>query len=413
MVAFATQVKRRRGTEAQNDAFTGAEGEITIDLTNMTLRVHDGVTQGGFVVGGGAGRNIGDVFFTARTDTTLNGAVEANGGQYNTTDFDGTDAIGNILSAGKVPYVAIADFDTAVANNGECTSFGWDGGTVFKVPKINGRRLIRRQLPTADNNYTWYNLYSDGWVEQGGRLTGTASAGFNTVTLPVEMQDNNYTASATNISGYAEGTGSSHAYVMAKAGVVNSLTTTSIGVFSQNSGEKYSWQISGYAAESEYNDKSTWQYDRYMRPMVQLANGATDEAVVVAGNVLSDIADLKMLTEGMIDYVVEKQDPTSANGYIWYRKYKSGWVEQGGRALVPATNGLSSSSVTVTLPVPIATPEQATLAYNGMGSTGYYSNCEDQASVTTTTVIIGRWNNGGQAAEARYYNWTLSGMSAQ
>ena len=113
------------------------------------------------------------------------------------------------------------------------------------------------------------------------------------------------------------------------------------------------------------------------------------------------------------DYVIESQKPTSANGYIWYRKYKSGWVEQGGRALVPATNGLSSSSVTVTLPVPIATPEQATLAYNGMGSTGYYSNCENQASVTTTTVIIGRWNNGGQAAEARYYNWTLSGMSAQ
>ena len=30
-----------------------------------------------------------------------------------------------------------------------------------------------------------------------------------------------------------------------------------------------------------------------------------------------------------VDYVVEKQDPTSANGYTWYRKYKSGWVEQG------------------------------------------------------------------------------------
>ena len=113
-----------------------------------------------------------------------------------------------------------------------------------------------------------------------------------------------------------------------------------------------------------------------------------------------------------VDYVVEKQDPTSANGYTWYRKYKSGWVEQGGRCTVPATNGLSGSSVNVTLPVPIATPEQATLSYNGMNSTGYYANCEDQATVTTTTVSIGRWNNGNQVAEARYYNWTLSGMSA-
>ena len=113
------------------------------------------------------------------------------------------------------------------------------------------------------------------------------------------------------------------------------------------------------------------------------------------------------------DYVVESQLLTVDNVYTWYRKYKSGWVEQGGRALVPATNGLSSSSVTVTLPVPIATPEQATLSYNGMGSTGYYSNCEDQATVTTTTVSIGRWNNGNPVAEARYYNWILSGMAAQ
>ena len=111
--------------------------------------------------------------------------------------------------------------------------------------------------------------------------------------------------------------------------------------------------------------------------------------------------------------VIAFQAPTSANNYTWYRKYADGWVEQGGRALVPATNGLSGNSVTVTLPIPIASPEQATLAYNGMGSTGYYSNCENQATVTTTTVTIGRWNSGNPTAEARYYNWTLSGMAAQ
>lgn len=33
MVELATQVKRRRGTTAENEAFTGAEGEITVDLT--------------------------------------------------------------------------------------------------------------------------------------------------------------------------------------------------------------------------------------------------------------------------------------------------------------------------------------------------------------------------------------------
>lgn len=45
---MATQVQRRRGTAAQNDAFTGALGEFTYDETNHTIRVHDGSKQGGW-----------------------------------------------------------------------------------------------------------------------------------------------------------------------------------------------------------------------------------------------------------------------------------------------------------------------------------------------------------------------------
>ena len=47
---MATQVQRRRGTAAQNNAFTGALGEFTYDETNKTIRVHDGVTQGGYML---------------------------------------------------------------------------------------------------------------------------------------------------------------------------------------------------------------------------------------------------------------------------------------------------------------------------------------------------------------------------
>ena len=36
-----------RGTTAQNDAYVGAAGELTIDTTRKTLRVHDGITAGG------------------------------------------------------------------------------------------------------------------------------------------------------------------------------------------------------------------------------------------------------------------------------------------------------------------------------------------------------------------------------
>jgi len=50
-----TVLQFRRGTTAQNDAFTGSAGEISIDTTLNQLRVHDGSTAGGTVAGGGGG----------------------------------------------------------------------------------------------------------------------------------------------------------------------------------------------------------------------------------------------------------------------------------------------------------------------------------------------------------------------
>ena len=45
-----TQVQFRRGTAIQNDSFKGANGELTIDLTNKSIRVHDGNTVGGYKI---------------------------------------------------------------------------------------------------------------------------------------------------------------------------------------------------------------------------------------------------------------------------------------------------------------------------------------------------------------------------
>lgn len=57
-----------------------------------------------------------------------------------------------------------------------------------------------------------------------------------------------------------------------------------------------------------------------------------------------------IVSQDAVDYVVEKQEPTADNSYTWYRKYKSGWVEQGGT--LPNTSGLVD--YTVTLPVTMA-----------------------------------------------------------
>lgn len=45
---MSIEVQFRRGSESDHSSFTGANGEITVDTTNKTLRVHDGVTSSGF-----------------------------------------------------------------------------------------------------------------------------------------------------------------------------------------------------------------------------------------------------------------------------------------------------------------------------------------------------------------------------
>ena len=44
---MSTQVQFRRGTTTQNNAFTGAAGEISVDTDLKTIRLHDGTTAGG------------------------------------------------------------------------------------------------------------------------------------------------------------------------------------------------------------------------------------------------------------------------------------------------------------------------------------------------------------------------------
>jgi len=103
-----------------------------------------------------------------------------------------------------------------------------------------------------------------------------------------------------------------------------------------------------------------------------------------------------------VDYVVEKQDPTSANGYTWYRKYKSGWVEQGGLTQTEA------NSATITMPCEMQDDKYTIVACSYRANPGESGATEFGITVgnrTTTTFFIVLQNS-------RQYMWTVSGMSA-
>ena len=47
---MAVQLRLRSGTATEHNTFTGAVGEVTVDTTNKTLRVHDGNVVGGITL---------------------------------------------------------------------------------------------------------------------------------------------------------------------------------------------------------------------------------------------------------------------------------------------------------------------------------------------------------------------------
>lgn len=117
------------------------------------------------------------------------------------------------------------------------------------------------------------------------------------------------------------------------------------------------------------------------------------------------VGGMEIASAGAADYVVEWQTPTEANGYTWYRKYKSGWVEQGGYKEIS-----TGSSATVPLPITMADTNysaQMTPAANATGTSPRFSIIK--ANLTTTTVTLNWYSyNDGQA---KAY-WQVSGMAA-
>lgn len=169
----------------------------------------------------------------------------------------------------------------------------------FKLPRKSNRRIIKSQKPTKDNNYAWYNLYSDGWVEQGGKV-GALDNSHVTVTLPIMMSNDSYMAVAT-------GQNSETASDFAVAFVTP--TTTQIIIASNASyGLGATWQVSGYAAESEYADLNDVLYDYYY--VGEFAQTALLQTAGIASEKLNlidqTIEDLKNAASGgAVDIVRE------------------------------------------------------------------------------------------------------------
>lgn len=132
------------------------------------------------------------------------------------------------------------------------------------------------------------------------------------------------------------------------------------------------------------------------------------------------ISTLNTRTTGLFDYVIETQNPTAENNYTWYRKYKSGWIEQGGIAKIQATTN-KWEGITVAFPKQMANNMYTAIgtAY-GLDSVstlmvcigGINSNNEDSGTGKTTTNMFIQTEAlyGDTVSRVRWINWQISGV---
>lgn len=125
----------------------------------------------------------------------------------------------------------------------------------------------------------------------------------------------------------------------------------------------------------------------------------------LSGN-LSDLTDtvdsIDLKTSSITDYLVDSQEPTAENNYTWYRKYHSGWVEQGGYV---ANSG--NEDLVIQLPITMANTYykwSVGMSYNNANEEATYK----QVSIwdkTTTGFTIRRAGNIVKS-------WSIAGMGA-
>ena len=183
---MSRQIQIRRGTTAENEAFTGAEGEVVFDTQKHELRVHDGSTQGGYVIPTKS-YSYSKIELDSLLDNKANSA------------FSNTD---------------LSDY------------------------------VIESQLPSVQNSNTWYKKYKSGWVEQGGIVSVNVFANTDTAwsaSLPISMSNTEYTVLCNPKSGWITSLkgGVETVTTTGISGYVNNANATTVYIY---------WQVIGISA---------------------------------------------------------------------------------------------------------------------------------------------------------------------
>ena len=267
--------------------------------------------------------------------------------------------------------VSVSD-ETNVANIYTATGVAW-----YYIIDIPNKRF---KLPRAKHNKYADSLGVVGTGMSVGLFDGTDNVGLT-------QQFWTYTGHFLQANTAAYGTSAGSAYA---SGTSRNVT---VGLTTDAS-------KSGVVAPQT---QDTDQYKYLYFYVGNFTQTALENTAGLNAELFNGKADTNLMnTAANVDFVVERQEPTAQNNYTWYRKYKSGWVEQGG--VIPTA---SSQNITVTFPVTMTNTEYtwnlSVADYTGTSSITWNQGCIFNR--TTTSFGVKQDNNVRKS-------WEVKGMAA-
>lgn len=165
-----TVVQFRRGTTAQNNAFTGAAGELTVDTQLGTLRVHNGTAGGNTLVSIDAVQTLTNKTLDAVTSISSTGLINTS-----------ANIICSVLDAGSIECTGIVYANSTAQSTSTSTGALEVLGGVGIVGNLNvgdgtlsggTHRFQGNIIPFASNTYTLGN--TTNWFSKSFTVSATA-----------------------------------------------------------------------------------------------------------------------------------------------------------------------------------------------------------------------------------------------
>jgi hypothetical protein len=215
-----TQVQFRRGTTAQNNNFTGAIGEISVNTSNNTIRVHDGATAGGFELAKRGNVSV----LTTGTSAELAAIISDETGSGSLVFATTPTLVTPVLGLATGTSVMLSANVGAAAGN---VSGNFTAGNFQSAGNVNTASALFTGSITGGTIQTAGNVNSASGLVTGSLTAGTLQTAGNVNANNLRVVTNS--SVGTVVSGTWNGGSISTTYTDAKVTSVNGQTGAATG----------------------------------------------------------------------------------------------------------------------------------------------------------------------------------------